>query len=330
MLLSAVLIFGARGSFNMRPLGIIHASRIAGPEYAPLVLNSTYTIIKTYGKNDLEKKEWFSEEELAKIFNPVHYYYSKDKSEKQLNVVIIISESLSSEHCGFLNDGLTSYTPFLDSLSKHCLVFNNMYANCKRSLDGIPAIISSLPPLMQPPFLTSMYSGNEIEGIGRILSKIGYESAFFHGGFNGTMNFDGFAAAAGYSKYFGKTEYSGKNDDFDGKWGIFDEPFLQFMVEKCNTFKQPFTACVFTLSAHHPYTIPNHLKGKFPKGPKPILETIAYADYALKKFFESASNSSWYNNTLFIITADHTSELYSDCYTSVPANHSIPMLVYTE
>jgi len=328
LLFSAILIMGGRGSFDMRPLGILHASRVAGPEYAPLVVNSTYTIIKTYGKKDLEKKDWFSEMELPGIFNPVHYYYSETDSTQPLNVVIIISESLSAEHCGFLNGGLPSYTPFLDSLSKHCLVLENMYANGKRSLDGIPAIISSLPPLMRNPFVTSMYSGNEIEGVGSMLGDQGYQTAFFHGGFNGTMNFDGYAAAAGYDQYFGKSEYPGPESDFDGRWGIFDEPFLQYMAEKCNNFKEPFTSCVFTLSAHHPYTIPDQHKGKFSTGPKPILETIGYADFALKKFFETAAKTNWYKNTLFIITADHTSELYSECYTSVPCNHAIPMLWY--
>ena len=328
LLFTSILIMGGRGSLDMRPLGILHASRVAGPEYAPLVVNSTYTIIKTYGKKDLEKKDWFSEMELPGIFNPVHYYYSETDSTQPLNVVIIISESLSAEHCGFLNGGMKSYTPFLDSLSRQCLVFENMYANGKRSLDGIPALISGLPPLMRNPFVTSMYSGNDIEGVARMLGDAGYESAFFHGGFNGTMNFDGYAAAAGYTQYFGKDEFTGPESDFDGRWGIFDEPFLQFMATKCSTFRQPFTTCVFTLSAHHPYTIPDQLKGNFPTGPKPILETVAYADYALGKFFESASMTSWYKNTLFIITADHTSELYSECYTSVPSNHSIPMLWY--
>jgi len=326
LLFTAILLAGGRGSFEMRPLGILHASKVAGPEYAPLVVNSTYTIIKTYGKKDLEKKSWFSENELSQVFTPVKYYYSSADTTRYYNVVLIISESLSAEHCGFLNNGLDSYTPFLDSLSKQSLVFNNMYANGKRSLDGIPAIVSSLPPLMQNPFVTSMYSGNDIEGVANLLGHEGYESAFFHGGYNGTMNFDGYAAAAGYKQYFGKNEYEGPESDFDGRWGIFDEPFLQFMTKKCSSFQQPFTTCIFTLSAHHPYTIPTALKNKFPKGPKPIHETIAYADYALKKFFEAASKTKWYNNTLFIITADHTSELYSDCFNSVPSNHAIPML----
>ncbi|PKP02466.1 MAG: hypothetical protein CVU11_11840 [Bacteroidetes bacterium HGW-Bacteroidetes-6] len=322
----ALLVTGGRGSFRIRPLSILHATRIAGPEYAALVVNSTFTIIKTYGKEDLEKKSYFSKDEVEYIFSPIHYYNVSNEPVKKTNVVIIIVESLSAEHMGCLNNGLQSFTPFLDSLSRSSMLFSNMFANGKKSLEGIPAVISSIPPIMQNPFVTSMYSGNNIAGVASMLKKYGYSSAFFHGGFNGTMNFDGFAGAAGYNKYFGKNEYDGSESDFDGRWGIFDEPFLQFLIRKTNEFKEPFTTCVFTLSSHHPYTIPKQHQGRFPKGPKEIDETIAYADFALRHFFETVSHTSWYKNTLFIITADHTSELYSDCFARYPNNYAIPMI----
>jgi len=329
LLFTAIIIMGARGSFNIRPLGILHATKVAGPEFAPLVTNSTFTMIKTFGKKDLERKSWFDDKTVETIFTPAHYYYKEGKPVRTCNVVIIICESLSAEQIGFLNQDMKSYTPFLDSLCTRSLVFTNMYANGKKSMEGIPAVLSGLPAIMQNPFLTSMYAGNQIDGIGNLLIKNGYESAFFHGGHNGTMNFDGFAAAAGFSKYFGKDEYTGPDSDFDGRWGIFDEPFLQFMVQKCNTFRQPFVTGVFTLSAHHPYSIPNQHRNRFPKGPLPILETIAYSDYALQRFFEAAAKTSWYKNTLFIITSDHASELYTDCYKTVPANHAIPMIWFS-
>lgn len=322
----ALLIAGGRGSFRIRPLGILHSTRIAGPEYAALVVNSTFTIIKTYGKEDLERQSFFSDSEVENIFSPVHYYNVADEPTRKSNVVIIIVESLSAEHMGCLNNGLQSFTPFLDTLSKHSMLFTNMFANGKKSLEGIPSVVSSIPPIMQNPFVTSMYSGNKIAGVASMLEKHGYYSAFFHGGFNGTMNFDGFAGAAGYKNYFGKNEYDGPSSDFDGRWGIFDEPFLQFLVRKTSEFQEPFTTCVFTLSSHHPYTIPQQHVGQFPKGPKEIDETIAYADFALKRFFEAAAKTSWYKNTLFIITADHTSELYSPCFTNFPNNYAIPMI----
>lgn len=326
LLIGILLFIGGRGSLGLRPLGIMHASKVAGGQYSALVLNSTYTIIKTINKENLEKKSWYSDVDAEKIYNPKKCYYNEFDSTSQKNIVLIICESLSAEHIGYLNNGLKSYTPFIDSLCGHSLVFRNMFANGKRSIDGIPSIISSLPPLMDNPFITSVYSSNKIEGIANFFNN---ETAFFHGGINGTMNFDAFAALSGFKYYFGKSEYTGNKNDFDGKWGIFDEPFLNFTAEKCNTFKQPFFACVFTLSAHHPYTIPEKYKDKFDKGNKPIHETIGYADFALKKFFETTATMPWYNNTIFIITADHTSEQYSDCFNTFPSNMSIPMIWFS-
>jgi phosphoglycerol transferase MdoB-like AlkP superfamily enzyme len=121
------------------------------------------------------------------------------------------------------------------------------------------------------------------------------------------MNFDGFASLAGFDNYFGRNEYNNDND-FDGKWGIFDEPFLQFFSKKLSSFPQPFFAVEFTISSHHPYTIPEQYKGKFKKGPLKIHETINYTDYALKKFFETASKTNWYKNTIFILLADHPAQ----------------------
>ena len=104
------------------------------------------------------------------------------------------------------------------------------------------------------------------------------------------MNFDSFVKTIGVDNYYGMNEYN-NSKDYDGNWGIFDEPFLQFMVDKVSDFPQPFFTGVFTLSSHHPYTIPQQHIGRFAKGPIPILEPVMYVDYALQKFFEKAKQT---------------------------------------
>ncbi|MBN2730518.1 MAG: sulfatase-like hydrolase/transferase [Bacteroidales bacterium] len=326
---SAALIFAiSRGSLRIRPLGLIHASEIAGADFAPLVSNSAFSIIKTFGKDKLKEKDYFSEQELHEIFPYGRNYYKKDEPQKKPNIVIIIVESLSAEHMGCLNNGLPSYTPFLDSLSNHSLLFTQMYANGRISLDGIPAIINGLPPLLNGSISTSMYAGNNLPGIAKMLKPFGYYNSFFHGGSNGTMNFDALSLASGYEKYYGRNEYPGPNSDFDGNWGIFDEPWLQFMAEELNTMPEPFHATVFTLSSHHPYTIPEQHIDRFPKGNGKLHECIGYADYSLQKFFNRAQEMPWFQNTLFIITADHTGEIMNDCFVNAPNNYAIPMIWY--
>ncbi len=324
ILLLGVFLIGFRG-VRLKPLRIIDAARYTETKNIPLVLNTPFTILKTIGNNQLTEKNYFTEQEALLYFNPVKEY-SSDKNFNPQNIVIIILESFSKEYVGALsgNDG---YTPFIDSLIQHALVFPNAFANGKRSIEAMPSIIASLPTLMISSYISSGYATNNINSLASLLKIKGYHTSFFHGGSNGTMGFDNFAHAAGIDEYYGMNEY-GKNKDFDGNWGIFDEEFLQFYATKLNSFKEPFFSSVFTLSSHHPYTIPKKYKGKFRKGPLKILEAIGYGDFSLKRFFETASEMPWFHNTLFIITADHTSQPISPEYKTNLGEFRVPIIFF--
>lgn len=290
----------ARGGFQEKPIRIVDGIKYSELGSTPLVLNTPFTIIKTFiKKNDIEKATYFNEKELKTIYNPViSLKPTKDASKK--NVVILILESFGNENIG------RGQTPFLDSLITKSYYFKNGFANGKVSIDAVPSILSSIPSLMNNSFISSSYSLNKINGLPKILKKEGFNTSFFHGAFNGSQNFDQYAKIAGFDQYYGKDQYTGP-DAFDGKWGIFDEEFLQFYASKLSSFKEPFFSSLFTISSHNPYTIPKKYIGKFPKGNSRIQESIAYTDYALKKFFETAKKQKWYNNTLFILSSDHTS-----------------------
>ncbi len=327
VLIGGSWIIGARGGLQLKPINIIDALKNNSPKYAALALNTPFTIGKTLGKEPLKKHSYYSEKVLNNIYSPIHSPDPETDFNNNINIVVLIIESLSAEHCGFMNPkDMPSYTPFLDSLSKQALSFR-AFANGKRSIEGIPAVLASLPSLMHQEFITSPYAGNKIEGLGSLLADEGYETAFFHGGKNGTMGFEAFTSAAGFERYYGLDEYPDKKD-YDGKWGIFDEPYLQYVCKTLSGFQQPFLASVFTLSSHHPYTIPLQHKGKFPKGRLQIQETIAYADYALGKFFQTAQKLPWFANTLFVITADHTSEALDPYYQNRIGRYEIPLLFY--
>ena len=244
------------------------------------------------------------------------------KKRLKKNVVIIILESFGRENIQ------RGQTPFLDSLITKSLFFENGFANGKLSIDAVPSTLSSIPSLMNHSLITSSYSINDVYGLPKILKDNGYSTSFFHGAFNGSQNFDQYCKVAGFDNYFGKNEYEGP-ESFDGTWGVFDEDFFQFFCKKMGTFKKPFFSTIFSISSHNPYTIPEKYNGKFPKGRTKIDESVAYADYALKLFFESAKRQDWYNNTLFVLTADHTSseQIESKFKTNV-GKFRIPILFF--
>lgn len=319
--LGIILLLG-RGGFQKKPLRIVDAVNYGSISQSAIVLNTPFCILKTIGKKEsLEAKDFYTKEELTTIFNPI-LELNPNKKPLNKNVVIIILESFGRENLQI------GQTPFLDSLITKSLFFENGFANGKLSIDAVPSTLSSIPSLMNNSLITSSYSINEIYGLPKILKENGYYTAFFHGAFNGSQNFDQYCKVAGFDNYFGKDEYIGP-ESFDGKWGVFDEDFFQFYCQKMNTFKQPFFTSIFSISSHNPYTIPEKYKGKFPKGTTKIHESIAYSDFALQQFFKSAEKQDWYNNTLFVITADHTSsEPTSEKFKTNVGKFRVPILFF--
>jgi phosphoglycerol transferase MdoB-like AlkP superfamily enzyme len=316
-------VLGIRGGLQRVPIDLINAGSVTSPERIAIVLNTPFTLIKSVNQSKAINYHFYDDAFVKAKYSPIHHF--KDSSFKKQNVVVIILESFSKEYTK-LGVG-NNITPFLDSLMNQSLVFTNAFSNGSKSIEGIPAILSSMPSLIENPFINSVYANNIQTSFATILKQEGYATAFFHGGINGTMNFDDWAPSAGYENYFGKKEFN-NDDEFDGFWGIWDEPFLQFAVKKLNELKQPFHCGIFTLSSHHPYNIPAKYKNKFQKGPLENSESVRYADYALRQFFVTAKKQNWYDNTLFILSADHASISEHYFYSNVVGSQCIPILFF--
>ncbi len=326
IIFAAVFLLIGRGGFGVRPIGSIEASSYTKAENTAFVLNTPFTMIKSYGKEVLELKDYFSENEEKSLFNPEQVSSPQHILPDRTNVMVIILESFGNEFVGAYNQSET-YTPFLDSLIHESLNFEYGIANGKKSIEAVPAIIASIPSLMNNPYINSPYGNNKIISLATILSQRGYETAFYHGATNGSMRFDGFAALAGYKKYFGRKEYNNEKHS-DGTWGILDEYFNPWTAREMSKLKQPFFSTLFTLSSHHPYYIPPNYKKIVKKGPQPICASINYADYALREFFKEAKKQPWFNNTLFVLCADHTPASNSVMYSQRTHMYKIPIVFY--
>jgi phosphoglycerol transferase MdoB-like AlkP superfamily enzyme len=325
IIMSISIVLLGRG-VGLRPIEPINITKYVKDQNVSLALNSTFTIIKSWGKQALKEKDYFSDDELKQIFNPIHQY-DNHKVLNKPNVVIIMLESFSVEYIASINGTNQVNTPFLDSLIHQSLVFTNCYANGKKSIDAVPSIISSIPKLMDQEFITSIYATNQIESIPKHLKSIDYETAFFHGATNGSMNFDQFTQKVGFDHYFGRNEYN-NDKDFDGTWGIYDEEFFKWSANQMTRMKAPFFTTIFSLSSHPPYAIPEKYKGKFVGGKTPMHNSVKYTDYALQQFFAYAKTQPWYNNTLFIVTADHTPASGTPEYLKDMGNMHIPLVFF--
>ena len=336
------LCIGAiRGGFTKatRPITISNANQYVNrPAETGIVLNTPFSIFRTLKKTPFVVPDHMSDEEAAALYTPLHQP-NDGAAFTPRNVVVLILESYSKQHIGFYNQTLRNgtykgFTPFLDSLiTQGAMTFKYSYANGRKSIEGMPSVLSSLPNFVEPLFLTPA-SLNAMSGLARELGENkGYTTAFFHGAQNGSMGFQAFARATGFERYYGRDEFNADpnfhgDDDFDGTWAIWDEEFFQFFAEQLGTLQEPFMTALFSASSHDPFVVPEKYQGRFPQGERPLQQCIAYTDYALKRFFETASRQPWFNNTLFVITADHVSQQIDPFYCTTLGNYCVPIILY--
>lgn len=344
LLVAPLAIAGMRGSwaFGTRPITISNANEYVNRAVeSSVVLNTPFALMRTVGKPTHIVPSYMSDSEMLATYSPEHRPAASaaDSLLRRKNVVIVIAESLGKEYSAFFNPRLDGgryrgYTPFLDSLATRSLTFARSFANGRISMDANPSVLSGIPMMVEP-FVLSSASLNDIDGLPSLLGSYGYHSAFFHGGHNITMGFSAFAHSIGFEKYYGLDEYCRSEKyrgyaDFDGKWAIFDEPFLQFTADELERLPEPFVATVFTATSHHPYPIPAEYRDRFPEeAPLEILKCIRYADMSLSRFFHRVSRMPWYGNTLFVVVADHTNESAHAEYKTDLGLFSIPILFFT-
>ncbi|WP_205677777.1 LTA synthase family protein [Brumimicrobium salinarum] len=323
--MAGLLFILGRGGLGYRPADMLTASQLTSPQNSSLVSNTPLSIIKTIGKASLVEANFFPDNS-DKIYTPIHKGSQKHQLRENLNVMVIIMESFGNEWIGKKTG--QPYTPFLDSLLDQSLYFENAFANGKKSIEAVPAIFASIPSLLDNPYISSPYGTNSIEALPKLLGEVGYSSAFYHGATNGSMKFDVFTAHLGFDQYIGRKEYNNEKHT-DATWGVLDEYFMPWTAKSITKdLKEPFMAGLFTLSSHHPYFVPEEHRSVLPKGEHPMAQSIAYADMSLQLFFEAAKEEPWYDNTVFVICADHTPAGTSMRYMQRIGMYQIPIAFY--
>ncbi|MCE2786691.1 MAG: LTA synthase family protein [Bacteroidota bacterium] len=322
--IAALTFLGARGGWNLKPLGVFDAARLVKPEMVSATINTPFQMIMTVQQTGIKEVFWMPETEALNYFNPEKKKTNGTNVRK--NIVLIIAESLGKEYVGHYNNG-KGYTPFIDSLIGVSISFEHAYANGKRSITGLPAIMASMPSWMEDAYTSSYYQSNRLLSIGGYLQQAGYHASFYHGARNGSMSFDNFIGITKGGHYYGLNEYPDEKD-FDGHWGIYDGPYLQYFCKEIGTHPKPFFATLFTLSSHHPYAIPPTLKNKYKDGTLPIHKSVAYTDDAIRDFFRCAASQPWFKETIFIVTADHSAENEQPAYQSMEGMYRIPFIIF--
>jgi phosphoglycerol transferase MdoB-like AlkP superfamily enzyme len=343
----AIFMFtGIRGGVQRTPLwsgkAFVGSTIFAGN----LALNSGFTVVSSLDFMRPDPLSLVDQGEARKIirqmvhntfdgpFTSEEFPFLRKASfqgpERRYNVVFLVIESLNAANVGCIAGEAAgkSLTPNLDSLAGHGRLFRRFYANGTRSVESIPALLNSMPEVFARPTIGSRFINNRHYGLGNMLEERDYTSGFFCGGHNGTMSFDKYSPICGIDQYYGMDEYPHGMRDFDGMWGSYDWPILQWMAEMQNRFEKPFMSVFFSISNHHPFILPpDHTEDIAPLQLTDMEKTVMYTDRALAAYFKTVSQYAWYDSTVFVITGDHC--FHADVQEDRPVmnNFHVPLLI---
>lgn len=304
-----------------------NASFYVEPPFVPVAVNTPmtlgYSMLK--GQEVLERKDYFTDEDALQSHFSIDHQLKSDSAFNDQNVVLFLMESVSRE---YLVDGHPNEAemPFLRSIMDQSRVFTNAFANGTTSSYGLMSVLGGIPPFLDEPYFSSIYGDNRLLGIGSMLEKRGYTSAFFYGAEADHYGFRKNLALLGIDRFFSMEDYPG--DAYDGNWGIYDEPFLEFTAEQLKAMPRPFFATHFNISTHFPYMVPDDLKDELPKGTLASHQSLSYYDRALKTFFRSIEDEAWYEETVFIFISDHWAKMREMEDKSSVGIYRIPFIVF--
>lgn len=317
----AVIVLSIRGGFQLKPLRESYAFRNDNISLGHLSLNAVFTTIRTLNRGDLRQYNFypFSESketvrELLKADNEVYlnneYTLMRQRTmghngQNKMNVVIFVMESWS----GGLTDGknLENSTPNFRELVKKGIHYTNFYASGQRTIQGIQAIVSSIPNVAYDDILGSPIEQNKLRPLGNILKEYDYKTIFIHGARSGSMGFEAFSKLSGFDTYISKDDFDLNEVRDDGTWGIFDHYVFDRANKEFLKTGKPFLGVIMSLSSHTPYTVPAEEFNYYDSTVTnyKFLNSLRYSDWSLGKFFEAAQKENYFKNTLFVIVSDH-------------------------
>ncbi|MGK0289584.1 MAG: phosphoglycerol transferase MdoB-like AlkP superfamily enzyme [bacterium] len=343
-----IMVIGARGGFQAKP--ILESFAFRGPilVLGHLSLNAPFTVMRQFTAGQVRKVKWISKKEAHQqtrnllttpektTFPKKDFtFYRQDKKThskktlgKNYNVVFIILESWPAHSIGVLGSKVKGTTPRFDELSKKSRLYTRFFSNGTRSIEGIASSLTSIAALPDIALIMSGFEQNAMSSLAHTLTKKGYSSIFLHGNFRGSFGLHEFAKKIGFQKVIAKEDFKDYDKKWDGTWGIWDHIQLERFKKEFDQAKKPFFGVLFSSSSHEPFVVPNKKFNHFTSKTKDHLwlNALRYSDSALGHFFDISKNASWYKNTIFVVTADHTISGRADRTMDAAR---IPLLIFT-
>jgi phosphoglycerol transferase MdoB-like AlkP superfamily enzyme len=245
----------------------------------------------------------------------------------RLNVVLVSSESFGAEFSQ-LYGSERNLTPNFDAFASQSLWFPHTYASGTRTVRGLEAFVSSIPPIPTVSILRRPRNEN-VATWGAVMRSLGYQTSFLYGGYGYFDNMNYFFGNNGFDIV---DRTSIERVRFENIWGVSDEDLFDHSLEyldRAHATGKPFFSIIMTTSNHKPFTFPEGLEkyGIPPEGGGREAG-VRYADFALGRFLRDAKSHSWFDDTIFVVAADHGARVYGA--EQIPLKtYEIPLMVFS-
>jgi len=323
LLLSIMLFLGIRGNLAGKSFAISDAFVVNKMSFGNLAINGFFCLYRSGGFSPADHNHLPFEAAVAQVKktlispnisfaeNPEYpLMRSYPKTEKKpYNIVIIMFEGLSAGYVDSFAGNHYGVTPNLDYYANNGLKFTHFYANGQRSLTGITALMTGVTQPHGMPPLGEGLELSKLSYLGQLAAQNGYDTLAIQSSNRGSFKVDAIMNLAGFKQYYGAEDIP-KTGAEVGKpnFGIYDGDMLRFLHQKINGLKAPFISFAFTATTHAPFFSPGKQWEKYPQDPASrngFLNTVSYVDTMLGEFMQAASQEPWFDNTVFLFTADH-------------------------
>lgn len=305
--------------------------------------NGAYEFVSAFNNNELDYYSFYVTQEDEKVMynlreiiatpeatflddNTISRYIKNERPLKTPNIILIVVESLSADFLGSFGN-TENLTPYLDKLSKESMFFTNVYATGTRTVRGLEALSLSIPPTPGQSILRRP-DNKDLFVLSSVLQKQNYTNLFIYGGYGYFDNMNDFFAGNNY-EVIDRTDIPKEAINFENVWGVADEIIfdqaLKEIDERTKNDEKVFQL-IMTTSNHRPFTYPDD-RIDLPQGTRE--SAVKYTDWAIGDFIEKAKQKDWFDNTIFIIVADHQAK--SAGRVDLPVNkYKIPLMIYGE
>lgn len=328
LLLTLSMILPIRGGIGIAPMnsGMVYFSKNKFANHAAInvVWNVMHSVV--YRKKQAKTYNFMPDKIANKIVKDLNNQNGESQkiiTKEKPNVVILILESFSSKVLTNLG-GKWDAAPNLNALLNEGIVFNNFYANGSRSDKGLVSILSGYPGQPTTSIMKIASKTESLPSLFNSFNKAGYETSYYYGGNVDFANMRSYISNSGANNVISMDNFDSKLND--SKWGVHDEYLFDYLYEDMIKHKNPYFKVLFTLSSHDPFEVPMKPVFKGNDRATQYLNSIYYADSCLGDFFDKMKKTEVWNNTLFILVADHGSNKPGKSQNHDFEKFQIPML----